>query len=56
MNKVAKSEIEEVIVCGRSTIWWDSEIKEMSLRRALYRKVISDLWAEYCQLHREVKD
>ena len=42
------------VLFGRSARWWDSEIKKSALRRALYRKDVSDLWAEYCQLRREV--
>ena len=61
VNRVAKMEVgEKAIVCGRSARWWDSEIKKrIALRRQLYKKVISgrdDLWDEYCQLRREVKD
>ena len=28
MNRVAKMEVGEVIVCGRSARWWVSEIRE----------------------------
>ena len=33
---------KKMIVCGRAARWWDNEIKEeISLRRELYKKVIS---------------
>ena len=59
MNKVAKREVgEKVIVCGRSTRWWDSDSeKKIVLKWELYRKVVGgrdDTWDEYCQLHRNV--
>ena len=49
MNRVAKSEIGEKVI-----------VKEkIALRRQLYKKVTSgrdELWDEYCQLRKEVKD
>ena len=43
----------------RSARWWDSKRLKITLRRQLYKKVISgleDLWDEYCRLRRELKD
>ena len=50
VNRVVKSEVgEKIIVCGRAARWWDNEIKEkLCLRSELYKKVINDLWDEYC--------
>ena len=56
VNQVAKREIEEkMIVCGRATKWWDSEIL---CKRELNKRTINgreDLWDEYCRLCKDVK-
>ena len=61
MNRVAKSEVgEKMIVCGKSTRWWDSEVKDkINSRRKVYKNVLDgnvDAWENYCKLQKEVKD
>ena len=61
VNRVAKSVVgEKTIVCGKSAMWWDNEIKDKINRRCkVYKKVISgrkELWDEYCRLRKEVKE
>ena len=51
---------EKTVVCGRSTRWWDKEIKgKIKQRREVYKRFLhngdSKLWTEYCKLHKEVK-
>ena len=59
--KVAKSVIgEKTVVCGRSTRWWDKEIKgKVKQRRQVYKRFRhngdSKLWTKYCKLCKEVK-
>ena len=61
VTKVAKSVIgERMVVCGRSTKWWDEEIKgKIKQRREVYKRFRhngdSKLWTEYCKLRKEVK-
>ena len=61
VTKVAKSVIgEKTVVCGRSTKWWDEEIKgKIKQRREVYKRFRhngdSKLWTEYCKLRKEVK-
>ena len=41
VNRVAKREVgDKMIVCGRAARWWDKELKEISLRREVYKKDI----------------
>ena len=58
VNRVAKREVgDKMIVCGTAARWWDKKLKEkISLRREVYKKVMEDLWDEYCRLRREVKE
>ena len=61
VKKVAKSVIgEKTVVCGRSTKWWDEEIKgKIKQRREVYKRFRhnrdSKSWTEYCKLRKEVK-
>ena len=58
VNRVAKSVAgENRIVCGKSARWWDND--KINRRREVYKKVISgrkELWDEYCELRKEVKE
>ena len=55
VTKIAKTVIgEKKVVCGRSTKWWDEEIKgKIKQRREVYKrfrhKGDSKLWTEYCK-------
>ena len=61
VTKVAKTVIgEKTVVCGRSTRWWDEEIKgKIKQRREVYKRFRhngdSKLWTKYCKLRKEVK-
>ena len=58
VTKVAKTVIgEKTVVCGRSTKWWDEEIKgKIKQRREVYKRFRhnrdSKLWTEYCKLRK----
>ena len=58
VNRVAKREVgENMIVCGKSARWWDSEVKDkINSRRKLYMSMLDgnvDAWEDY---RKEVKD
>ena len=61
VTKVAKTVTgEKTVVCGRSSRWWDEEIKgKIKQRRDGYKRFRhngdSKLWTVYCKLRKEVK-
>ena len=59
VNRVAKAEVGEVVVCGRAARWWDDEIKaKIEQRREFYKRILrgeDELWEEYVRLRKEVK-
>ena len=61
VNRIAKRKVgEKMIVCGKSTRWWDSEVKDkISSIRKLYKSMLDgnvDACKEYCKLWKVVKD
>ena len=41
VNRVAKAEVGQVLVCGRAARWWDNEIKaKIEQRRELYKRIL----------------
>ena len=61
VTKLAKTFIgAKTVVCGRSTRWWDKEIKDkIKERREVYKRFQhngdSKLWMNYCKLRKEMK-